>query len=670
MPASHSLPTPVQAPTLPVKTVHSLPGPSPVQSTRKRNTQPCSSDSDGPVLHVTIVGATFRNNGSHFLTLTSCGSRHRTHVLDGRSEEFDTEEHFTFPLGDTDLDLELSVGATRIGALPPASPCGVMANHDAHSPTNWNEDVGRTTLRLSQLLSCPQPAGSSKVHEMELLSSRKVSQGRRVPVGTVRLRWSMEDRVAEAREAALRAAELHKQKLKAASAVGSAAHKEAPVVYFPSAAKRAREHALGRTRVRVDLEGPRPPTSDSPIKEKERIRAQAESVAFDRAALEAQWKDVLNLYRVVLWLPSGMGPSITLSARQAVGLSDLAAKHPSGKVAFAHNGGRVTLSRGVAKSLRDRLEEKLELRNRPHEMREDAQEAILIIAADGCVSQTQRAVTVGSGEQAKRANEAAGECSSGGSNERHATAEPTVRPRPPHALSATWLDAATLPLTTDNLPIRASPDLRPPSSSESSQASSTQASSNRIVQLGGGASLPRSPAAQEPKPASLTHPPRPLRPVSKPSSPPHPPSMSNITTDDVLRPHPVANGTKAGYSLSDVDITDGAAPCLSTGTGAIATHNMGRPPRRCPSHGALPTIGGTAGSGRPAIGLTSSASIAVLPSAYQRPYGVMAPVAATTNRVHNGLGASRSMAELPAPYTPRGLYGSPSMSSIACASRG
>ena len=69
------------------------------------------------------------------------------------------------------------------------------------------------TLRLSQLLSCPQPAGGSKMHEVELFSPHNA----RTPVGTVRLRWNMEDRAAEGREAAARAADFHKQRVAAAN---------------------------------------------------------------------------------------------------------------------------------------------------------------------------------------------------------------------------------------------------------------------------------------------------------------------------------------------------------------------------------------------------------------------------------------------------------------------
>ena len=50
-------------------------------------------------------------------------------------------------------------------------------------------------------------------------------------------------------------------------------------------------------------------------------RAAAEAEAFDEAILRAKWRDVLDSYRLVLWLPAGSVPgSVTLTARQAVGL--------------------------------------------------------------------------------------------------------------------------------------------------------------------------------------------------------------------------------------------------------------------------------------------------------------------------------------------------------------
>ena len=106
--------------------------------------------------------------------------------------------------------------------------------------------------------------------------------------------------------------------------------------------------------------------------------AEAEGAAFDHAILLSKWRDVLDSYKLVLWLPAGSVPgSVTLTARQAVGLSDIAAKHRSGMVAFTHSGSKITLSREVAASLRARLEEKLDLQSR--EVEEDSREPILII---------------------------------------------------------------------------------------------------------------------------------------------------------------------------------------------------------------------------------------------------------------------------------------------------
>ena len=62
----------------------------------------------GPVLHVTVAGTSFHEDGNYFLTLTSSRSRLRTQLLDGRSQCLEKEECFTFPLAEeTSLDLEL-----------------------------------------------------------------------------------------------------------------------------------------------------------------------------------------------------------------------------------------------------------------------------------------------------------------------------------------------------------------------------------------------------------------------------------------------------------------------------------------------------------------------------------------------------------------------------------
>ena len=228
----NSLPVlPAQRP-IPLEAIsNSLPFSGPAGTTRNiRRQAPIA----GPVLHMTVAGTSFHEGGSYFLTLTSSRSRLRTQLLDGRSQLLEKEERFTFPLDEeTSLDLELSICATRVRA---ASPRGVrsclqaaareaaggwsskVSADEPDCPRGWEEvgrlggawedDVGIATLRLSQLLSSPQPAGSTKVYDVELFSPHEA----RTPVGTVHLRWSMEDRAAEASEAAARAADLHRKR--------------------------------------------------------------------------------------------------------------------------------------------------------------------------------------------------------------------------------------------------------------------------------------------------------------------------------------------------------------------------------------------------------------------------------------------------------------------------
>ena len=157
---SNSLPIATHPPQVVDKTAKSLPveGGTNASMLRTHHAQPQNS-SDGPVLHVTVVGASFKRNGAYFLTLVSCGSRQQTPVC----QKFEREEHFAFPLGDTDLDLELFISATRVRAAMPASPQCVIPSHwyDAESASGWDEEVGKATLRLSELLSAPQPSLSA-----------------------------------------------------------------------------------------------------------------------------------------------------------------------------------------------------------------------------------------------------------------------------------------------------------------------------------------------------------------------------------------------------------------------------------------------------------------------------------------------------------------------------
>ena len=348
--------------------------------------------------------AEFAHAGRYFL---SCRSEHsggeeqRTQVSSGALRHiFDVT--FEFPLTDEDGDLRLCLTLTRLAALslPGLSPRGVMANNLAST----RDDVGSTgvvaaddveesslavaTLTLADLLSMPQPFGSEKRHRVELMSSK----GGGACMGSVMLEWRLEDRVAEAREAAERAAERHRQERKRA-------HREA--------------------KLRREAE------------------AQEAEEAFDRSLEEAKWHDILNSYRVVLWLPEGASPSsILLSARQAVGLADAAKTRKSGLVAFAHSGLRITLTAPVASSLRTKLEAKMVLQAR--EILEDAREPILVRTS---APVTPRAVTAAN---VQASSSLASQPSA--TSDRHPTAPPRARVQAPHPESSSWLQAAVLPL--------------------------------------------------------------------------------------------------------------------------------------------------------------------------------------------------------------------------------
>ena len=668
----NSLPLPVQPP-IPQEKIfqcsHSLPVSDDLSISTRAIRQQVP---DGPVLHVTIAGISFYEAGRYFLTLSSSGLRHHTHVWDGRSQRFAREQHFQFPLDETSLDLELCICATRVRA---ASPTSVReagnATDAADQPSGWQEHLGTSTLRLSQLLSCPQPAGSSKMYELKLFSPHEAQ----TPVGTVSIRWNMEDRAAEAREAAVRAADLHKQKVAAASAPSSAVHQAPTTVYFP-ATTGTRDHAFGQKRVRIGV-GAR----NQPMRSDEAAR-ETEAEDFDAALTLIKWQDVLDSYRVALWLPPGTSPAtLMLTARQAVGLSDVATRHKSGRVAFSHAGMRITLSREVSSSLRARVEEKLDLTS--HAMAEDSTQAILIMADSGClVSHTERAVTVGGGEPpAGRSREGAAEERCGGSSQRHFTAEPTNRPRPIHAHSTKWHDAAALPLarsppsrvyhdgrvcTLETPPT--TPRVECPQSHAAMRGGANDDDEKRCalaMRMRGAttdeveSSVPRRAAL----PRRASSPPR-TRPA--PSTANNERAVERVTEavisgtsndDDEKRRSASAAAVKPGLSLSDIGIADGATPSRSR----VPPVSAALSPHRSPSFGSLPAIGAASACTGPAVSLASSASVAVLPSqSYQRAYGTPAPVAAASGGAPLGLTASRSLAQLtmePPTYTPRGLYG-------------
>lgn len=437
--ASSSLPLPGEAPHAPPHAPTSLGGEPSPRKTRLEHLRPRES---GPALVVTIVGANFKDEGRYSLTLRACGSQHHTALSDTRCYESPIGETFTFPLGDDDAELQLKISAMRVSGLPQLSPRGVMANLD--TSVGWDEEVGTTTLTLAQLLSMPHPAGGgAKHHEVQLFTSLRP---RSALAGVVLLKWSMEDRVAEAHEAAQRATELLKQRLTSAAAERQGAF----------------SHGRRRGRARpspLDIPNSGAATSggaeeDGAWAEREAAR-QADAADFDKTMLLAKWKDVLTNYQLVLWLPEGSSPPfVNMSAKQAVGLSDLAARHRSGQVAFTHAGMRITLSKELACRLRTVVEEKLALQ--PRQLELDCKNHIdVLMAADdgGVVSVSQRGATAAAAESRPRddAHAAAAE-------PRHLTAQPSTRPRqPPHPLSSKWLEAAAMPFRPTSPRVAPSP---------------------------------------------------------------------------------------------------------------------------------------------------------------------------------------------------------------------
>jgi hypothetical protein len=173
-------------------------------------------------------------------------------------------------------------------------------------------------------------------------------------------------------------------------------------------------------------------TSDDESLAAEEAKWEREGAAFERALEEQTWRRVLDTQKVILWLPEGTVPqSVMLTARQAVGLSDAAARSSSKMVAFVHAGLKVTLTPAVAASLRAKVEEKL---SAP----ETCAEPILIATA-GPLSQRATTAAVTQGAAAEPA------CEPAPPPPRHTTAPSRPRPRPVHPASSSWVNAATLP---------------------------------------------------------------------------------------------------------------------------------------------------------------------------------------------------------------------------------
>ena len=421
---------------------------------------------EGPTLSVTISEVSFTSSGRYFLTASAGGTVRSLPPFSGLRSSFD-DETFAFPLEANDFDLELHISAFRLasGKLPDLSPRGIMANliqeaQQSDTPDRPAADepplqeVASAGLTLADLLSTPQPAGGAgrKQHRLRLTAGAN-SNTSAATIGYVSLSWHMEDREAEAREAAERAAELRKQ--------------ERAAEEFQMHRQRREQRQESQREQQREQQQQRQPPGEGPTSSLERSRRLAErSVTasqaaqdamrasdFERSLLEAQWNEVLDAYSVVLWLPEGTTPpTIRLTARQAVGLSDAAARRSSGRVAFAHAGLRVHLTSSVAASLRAKVEAKLELSEA--ERLDDCSQPILIPTA--CPVST-RAVTAAKPEP----KAPTGDDEAVDMPPRHATAPPRPREAPAkHASSISWLDAALQPLRPAAPPPRVMPGPR------------------------------------------------------------------------------------------------------------------------------------------------------------------------------------------------------------------
>lgn len=555
--APKSLPAPGQAPLVPhaPRAPHTIGAPHASSSPRTRKQQAARylrPSHEGPILRVTVSEATFNKPGKFFLCFKTNGAEHSTAVSDdGYRAEYN--QQLDFAIGENvGFDLELQVKAMQITVprrqLPDLSPRGIMANlmqeaqgdggshtggfgSQAAAATRGSEEVSRgeektlqeigaARLTLADLLSTPQPAGAnSKQHRLKLRCP-----GSSAAVGQVMLSWHMEDPQAEAREAAQRASERHKQAKAAAEAEARAKLECASRM----AAERLRllraSGALGEA-------------------EAEAAAAEASAAAaraaddFDRQVHESKWNEVLSLYSVMLWLPEGTVPqTIRLTARQAVGLSDAAARRATGRIAFVHSGLRVHLTPAVAQSLRAKVEAKMALSL--EEMDYDSDEPILIATA---CPVSQRAVTAAGGATDPRSAAAAGGGGAGGSNEpadaaetvaaavRHPTAPPRPRDQQPeHAASRSWLEAIRAPLEAAMLPARPSaPPARigPNPKTQALMRASQLAKAMAAAEKGGedGVATPRAPARVMPNPR---------RSAKLETS-----SSSDVSSDDSLTTH-------------------------------------------------------------------------------------------------------------------------------------
>lgn len=421
------------------------------------------------------------------------------------------DEPLTFTVGDDVANFALEIRARAAEQLPQLSPRGVMANlivgfanarepegtaeraetYSHHAARNedhvdgckgWGTEIATARLTLATLLSAPQRAGSRKQHELPLVCPKSG-----LPMGTVTLFWQLEDRLAEAREAAERAV---MKQVEDRAAERHVADERRKAIDRRRGEERIRHWQAQEERERL-LEAQRRELARHELE----ARQRAEADAFDRELREARWHEVLDTCKVVLWLPEGRssGLSIPLSARRAVGLSDMAARSKSGMVSFVHGKARVTLNGTAARSVRQRVEEKM--KDDP----EGLHEPILVTVSSASVTQrattaaatplpsmppptlahplAQASVAEGGGDREKsvgvsanvrphasdeddtRAEEAS-EQPPAGASDRHATAPPRPRQRVPHPQSASWLGAVTLPLQP-SAPPRIVPNHRP-----------------------------------------------------------------------------------------------------------------------------------------------------------------------------------------------------------------
>ncbi len=370
----------------------------------------------GPTLHVTLGEASFGASGRYFITLSAGGTEHRTAVAEeSRTPSFPVTT-YSFPLSGASSKFGLRIAATQL------------------MYSRGSREVGVGSLGVGELVS-----------RGELTVSLAATQLSAAPVGTVKVRWLVDDKAAEAKEAEERAAaERAKEEARAAEKAARWAAAAREMEAKRAAALREAEEAALReaaeeaARARADAE-----------REAARRAAEAEAAAAaERVSLEARWASLLDSSTVLLTQTVAaededeVGVEIELTGRQAVGLSDAAARSSSGMVAFAHAGRRVVLGATAAAALRRSLE--LQLAEQEAEQGEPERQGTprVELRLSTPTSSAYRAVTapppVAAEDLAARV--------------RNVPSAPAGRRGRVHAFSHRWLRAATMPLRSPRPP--------------------------------------------------------------------------------------------------------------------------------------------------------------------------------------------------------------------------